>query len=180
MSDYDKQFFTKHFSQKIISLSRKHGISVLVDPKPKNIDYFKNYNDHYGHIQGDKCLQAVATALQNCCKRPTDFCARFGGEEFVVVWYPTKSNSPEVMAKAIRHELGRLKIEHAESSVADYVTVSGGIVYWQSKNIISNDDLFHLADNGLYKAKDSGRDQFIIIDGQAIIGKKETRVKKSK
>jgi diguanylate cyclase (GGDEF)-like protein len=145
------------------SLRDSQGIAfALLD-----LDFFKSYNDHYGHIQGDKCLKAVARALQNCCKRPTDFCARFGGEEFVVVWFPTKPSSTNVMAKTIQHELSILELKHCESSVSDFVTTSGGIVYMELKNMITNDDLFHIADKALYEAKDAGRNQFKIIDQTA-------------
>ena len=146
------------------SLRESQGIAfALLD-----LDYFKKYNDHYGHIQGDKCLKSVAKALQSCCKRPTDFCARFGGEEFAVVWYPTKPNSTEVMAKTIQHELSILNLEHDQSNVSDFVTISGGIVYLELKNMISNDDLFHLADKALYEAKDAGRNQFKIVEQTAL------------
>jgi len=150
------------------SLRENQGIGfALID-----IDYFKNYNDYYGHIQGDKCLQKVAAALQNCCKRPTDFCARFGGEEFAVVWFPTKPNSSEIMVKTIQHELQNLKIAHQESSVSDYLTVSGGLVYLQAKKVVSNDDLFHLADTALYRAKELGRNRFELVDGQVFLEQK--------
>jgi len=147
------------------SLRESQGIAfALLD-----IDYFKNYNDHYGHIQGDKCLKEVAGALQNCCKRPTDFCARFGGEEFAVVWFPTRANSTDVMAKTIQRELSILELEHNDSSVADSVTISGGIVYMELKNMISNDDLFRIADKALYEAKDAGRNRFKMVNQTSLI-----------
>lgn len=146
------------------SLREYHGIAfALID-----IDFFKNYNDHYGHLMGDKAIKAVAQSLQKNCKRPTDFCARYGGEEFVIVWYPTRSNAPENLQKALQNGIKDLKIPHIQSSISDYLTVSGGIVYYESNQPVDNDYLLKLADSALYQAKNEGRNQFKIIDASQL------------
>lgn len=146
------------------SLRETQGVAFsLID-----IDYFKNYNDFYGHVKGDQCIQLVAEALQRCCKRPTDFCARFGGEEFVVVWFPTKPDSVIAMVNAIQEEIKALKVAHEDSNVSEYLTVSGGMVYFDSVKEISNDDLFHIADTALYNAKNLGRNCFEIVKSDQV------------
>jgi diguanylate cyclase (GGDEF)-like protein len=157
---YNRATLDHKLKMKLLTAVREsQGIAfAMVD-----IDYFKGYNDHYGHIKGDQTIKAVARALQNCCHRPTDFSARFGGEEFSVVWCPTNPAAAETFAKNIRKEIALLNIAHEKSEVSEHLTVSGGIVYIEPTKLIKNEELFQLADEALYQAKNLGRNQFVIV-----------------
>jgi diguanylate cyclase (GGDEF)-like protein len=95
---------------------------LLVD-----LDYFKRYNDRYGHILGDDCLRSVAGALCTAARRPGDLCARYGGEEFAVILPDTNADQALSLASRIRRQLAADQIEHADSDVATLVTVSIGV-----------------------------------------------------
>ncbi len=125
-----------------------------------DIDSFKEYNDHYGHVQGDTCLQQVSQCLAKAMKRPMDLVARYGGEEFIAVLPQTNSVEAIVVAKRIQEELRKAKIAHVTSKVTDYVTLSMGVTTTIPTNNILPTDLVNQADNNLYKAKGRGRNQF--------------------
>lgn len=124
-----------------------------------DIDHFKNYNDHYGHPQGDECLQQVADCLRKAVPRPADFVARYGGEEFAVVLSNTDVSGAEAVAQRIVDRLGELNIPHAQSSAAPFVTASIGVACGKST---SAKDLVALADATLYEAKRDGRNRFVV------------------
>lgn len=124
-----------------------------------DIDYFKLYNDTYGHQAGDDCLRAVARSMQACARRPMDLVARYGGEEFAVVLPNTDAEGAVFIAEKIRSAVHELGIPHCKSSSAECVTVSCGV----SSVIPYGDDspevLISLVDEGLYRAKRQGRNQ---------------------
>lgn len=129
-----------------------------------DIDYFKQYNDHYGHMQGDQCLKRVAKALDLSASRTRDLCARLGGEEFVLVLPATGEDSALNVAERCRKLLAREEIEHAGSGVAKLVTMSMGL-----GTIIpgANDDqhsFLDMVDRRLYRAKAEGRDRVWCAD----------------
>lgn len=129
-------------------------ISVLLI----DVDYFKAYNELYGHVQGDHCLRQVAAALADGLERGGDLVARYGGEEFVVVLPETPLPGARAMAEALRRRVARLRLPHAGSAVAPHLTVSIGVactVPWQS----SPRCLVQRADEALYLAKGSGRNR---------------------
>src|SRR5690606_15776382 len=95
---------------------------VLID-----IDYFKIYNDLYGHQAGDDCLKKVADSIARCAKRPFDFSARYGGEEFVLVLYGPPEDYARSLPEQIRRDVMALAIPHEGSRVANFVTVSVGV-----------------------------------------------------
>lgn len=128
-----------------------------------DIDYFKNYNDNYGHLQGDDCLIKVAKTMASSVKRPLDFVARYGGEEFAVILPETDEEGAKVIAETIRKNIEELKIIHEHSSAAPYVTLSLGIETILPKPDYSVSELIENADKALYKAKQNGRNQFIAI-----------------
>ncbi|MBF0235191.1 MAG: GGDEF domain-containing protein [Desulfamplus sp.] len=131
-----------------------------------DIDHFKRYNDHYGHPQGDECLQRVAMCLRKAISREIDFVARYGGEEFVVVLADTDVYGAEVVAKRIINELSEQKIPHADSPVAPFVTASIGIACCKR---VSAEDLVALSDSALYKAKQNGRNRYFVeINGDRV------------
>jgi len=124
-----------------------------------DIDHFKAYNDHYGHQAGDRCLQEVAVLLQAQVRRPPDLVARYGGEEFVIILPDTTTEGAYAVAEAMRDGVRALRLEHANSATAGFVTLSLG-----SASLIPNagnspEQLLQAADRALYRAKAAGRDR---------------------
>jgi diguanylate cyclase (GGDEF)-like protein/PAS domain S-box-containing protein len=124
-----------------------------------DIDYFKQYNDHYGHVQGDECLRRVARALDTCTSRSRDLCARFGGEEFILLLPATDEGAARNVADRCRKLLAHKEIPHARSGAGRTVTVSMGV-----GTIVpgAQDDpnvFLDRVDRRLYQAKSAGRDR---------------------
>jgi diguanylate cyclase (GGDEF)-like protein len=148
---------------------------VLVD-----VDYFKLYNDRYGHPAGDACLQQVAQALTGACLRPGDLVARYGGEEFALVLPQTPLLGAELVARRILDAVEALGIPHESSTVAGHVTVSAGIACYDETSrliragapnpVASPEDsvrrLLVAADAALYLAKGSGRGRACVVDAK--------------
>lgn len=129
-----------------------------------DVDYFKHYNDTYGHRQGDECLIQIAQTTQHVVKRSTDLVARYGGEEFVVVLPETDSHGAIAIAEGIQHAIRTLGIPHERSEVSQVVTVSLGIATIIPTPTASVGTLITLADHALYEAKQSGRDRYAVSD----------------
>lgn len=132
-----------------------------------DIDFFKNYNDTYGHLTGDDCLRKVADTIRNTLKRPGDVVARYGGEEFVVILPTTNRSGALQVGEEIRAAIESLQIEHSSSPVKQNLTVSGGIatgIPGQRDDITSPDQLVAFADQALYQAKGAGRNIVLHID----------------
>jgi diguanylate cyclase (GGDEF)-like protein len=127
-----------------------------------DIDYFKFYNDCYGHQAGDDCLKQIASALSRALKRPADLAARYGGEEFAAILPNTELLGAVAVARAIQEEVKQLKIPHERSEVSEYVTLSMGVTSTIPTQDLSVEDLVAAADEALYKAKKRGRDRFLI------------------
>ncbi|MEO1181035.1 MAG: sensor domain-containing diguanylate cyclase, partial [Cyanobacteria bacterium J06636_28] len=127
-----------------------------------DIDYFKLYNDTYGHQAGDECLRLVAQALKKAVKRQPDLVARYGGEEFAVVLPNTALAGAKHVAQTIQTTVQALDIEHRLSTVRPYVTISLGIATVSSTANGSPQELIAAADQGLYQAKSEGRAQFSV------------------
>lgn len=127
-----------------------------------DIDYFKLYNDTYGHAEGDECLKSVAQVLKSCLHRTTDIIARIGGEEFVVMLPNINTKGALKLAKQMQHQLDLSGLVHATSPLGDNVTVSIGVasvIPGESATALS---LFKAADKALYKAKSKGRNQVVV------------------
>lgn len=124
-----------------------------------DIDFFKLYNDSYGHQGGDTCLKQVATALDQYTHRPTDLVARYGGEEFAVILPETTLEGAAELAEAIRSSIEGLQIEHNKNAVSPYVTVSLGVSTMVPERGVSHGQLISNADKALYRAKEKGRNQ---------------------
>jgi len=127
-----------------------------------DIDYFKYYNDFYGHQAGDACLIQVAQTAAKQLKRPTDLFARYGGEEFVVVLPNTNLEGAINVAESIQQAIRDLSIPHQKSKVNDVVTVSMGISSIMPIPDNSIENLIKLTDDALYQAKQQGRDRYEI------------------
>jgi len=124
-----------------------------------DIDYFKFYNDQYGHPTGDICLQKVGAVLSYKAQKHQDLVARYGGEEFAVVMPYTHAKGAIYVAHAIQTSVRDLQIAHDKSAVSQHITLSMGVATitptWES----SPSDLIAAADKALYKAKESGRNR---------------------
>ncbi|MEA5553826.1 PleD family two-component system response regulator [Anabaena cylindrica UHCC 0172] len=126
-----------------------------------DVDFFKNYNDTYGHLTGDYCLQTIAKTLKLTVKRPTDLVARYGGEEFAVILPNTDSQGAVYVAEEIRQEVYNLKIPHTQSRVDKFVTVSIGVTTIFPKIETIPNTLIEIVDKALYTAKAQGRNRII-------------------
>jgi two-component system chemotaxis family response regulator WspR len=126
-----------------------------------DIDYFKLYNDHYGHQGGDDCLKKVAKGLDSAIHRDTDFLARYGGEEFSAVLPDTDIQGAVKVAEEMRQSIKSLRIKHAKSKVCDIVSISSGVASVLPQNDAEPEVLIAAADQALYKAKEEGRDRVV-------------------
>ena len=122
-----------------------------------DIDYFKLYNDEYGHQAGDECIRLISTALKRCLNRPGDVLARYGGEEFIALLTNTPEAGAKHVAEHIRRTIEALHIKHRASKVSDRVTVSIGVSLANFTTGTSLSRQISLADKALYKAKDHSR-----------------------
>jgi diguanylate cyclase (GGDEF)-like protein len=124
-----------------------------------DIDYFKRYNDHFGHLAGDQCLSLVATALADSVNRPYDMAARYGGEEFACILPDTNLQGALKVASMLRTHISELKIAHPASDVSEQLTLSMGVASLQPRIGSDSAELIALADEQLYQAKHNGRDR---------------------
>jgi diguanylate cyclase (GGDEF)-like protein/PAS domain S-box-containing protein len=127
---------------------------ILVD-----IDYFKEFNDCYGHQAGDECLQRVAGVLLKAVRRAGDLAARYGGEEFACILSDTDPEGALPLARTIMEEIGKLAIPHAHSPVADLISVSCGVATLVPQKEQMSSELVRIADGLLYAAKEEGRNR---------------------
>lgn len=127
-----------------------------------DIDYFKNYNDTYGHLSGDDCLRKVSASISYAINRPEDLVARYGGEEFVVILPDTSEEGLRTIAEKCRAAVAKLKIPHENSRVSQTVTISIGGVSFKPASNTTPEEILHLADQALYQAKNTGRDRAVI------------------
>ena len=130
-------------------------ISILL----LDIDYFKTYNDNYGHLAGDECLRKLVGGLREIGLRTTDLLARFGGDEFILLLPETDANGADCVANKVQEKVKILNIPHAYSEIANHVTLSIGEATTIPSQERSRFDLINYADERLYEAKDNGRNQ---------------------
>lgn len=155
----NRRKFREHLTYGISESRRRAEPLTLI---MADIDFFKSYNDLYGHIAGDKCLIEVAQSLTQHCKRSTDLIARFGGEEFAVVLLNTNAAEACRIAELIRKEVLDLAIAHEGSSISGSVTLSLGVFSATPVSDEHDYDWFILeADRRLYAAKHAGRNQSV-------------------
>ncbi len=153
----------RHFNielERALAHSQESGAPlslILID-----VDYFKRFNDHYGHQVGDMCLKEVAQALNRAVRTPSDLVARYGGEEFVLLLPNTDRQAAASVAQRLQDGLASLQLEHLASEVAPWVTVSQGIATLLPGESASQ--LLERADQALYQAKESGRNQSCVAE----------------
>jgi len=133
----------------------RYPISLLMI----DIDYFKSYNDTYGHQKGDECLKAVASEIKQYLRRPSDMVARYGGEEFSVILPETPSYSAFSLAKHIWSGVGNLNIEHTGSARVGHLTISIGAATTIPDEKQSISQFIEISDKNLYKSKNEGRNR---------------------
>jgi diguanylate cyclase (GGDEF)-like protein/PAS domain S-box-containing protein len=155
---FNRRHFNNLFPQELARAEREKKTIVLMII---DVDYFKPYNDNYGHQQGDKALRAVAGVFKDTLRRAGDFAFRVGGEEFGVIVTVDDSAAAYAIAEKLRKAVEDLGLEHAYSQVAAYLTISIGMEIHQcSDSQPANMDLiYRLADDALYQAKENGRNQ---------------------
>jgi len=127
-----------------------------------DIDFFKNYNDHYGHPKGDDCLRSIGGALNGLKESMGVYAARVGGEEFSMLWFEKEAAHVDDVIKHMMKVIGELKIPHEKSKVAEYVTMSIGLYIVKCGTHNDTQVLYDLADKALYTAKASGRNCAIV------------------
>lgn len=126
-----------------------------------DIDFFKSFNDHYGHQRGDECLRQIAEAAAKCAKRTGDLAGRYGGEEFLLLLPETEAPGALVVAEALQCGIEALRIPHEYSEVAKIVTVSIGVATIYPRDGLPPDQLLSAADAALYRAKNEGRQRIV-------------------
>ncbi|MBF0259184.1 MAG: diguanylate cyclase [Desulfamplus sp.] len=130
-----------------------------------DVDFFKQYNDHYGHAMGDRTLHSIAGALEQALKRPADMVARYGGEEFVIILPETDPDAAQNVAERTRIAVLALNIPHLYSKVSDSVSISVGIITFHPEpgvtSLISPESVLEQADRNLYMAKQQGRNRVV-------------------
>ena len=157
----NRRYFDETFEKTFSEIKRdKKSLAVLMI----DIDFFKPYNDNYGHGQGDETLRKVAKALEKTIKRASDFVARYGGEEFVILLKDINKDGVEAVANNLLNAIRELKITHEFSKIENYVTVSIGVSYYNSSSDITKLELLLKADETLYNVKNSGRNNFAILE----------------
>jgi diguanylate cyclase (GGDEF)-like protein/PAS domain S-box-containing protein len=152
---YNRRHFDNVFAEKLTSKRKNLLIFCIID-----IDFFKQYNDIYGHQAGDITLKRVAKALNSILERSDDMVFRLGGEEFGMLFSVKEQDDALTIAQNARKKIQNLKIEHSGSKVNDFVTISMGL-YVIDKTQTSVTDIYHKADQLLYKAKENGRNQVV-------------------
>ena len=143
-------------------LKRAKRLKSYVTFMMLDIDFFKQYNDTYGHLEGDFALKSVAKVLKDKLKRPSDFVFRLGGEEFGILMMETDESNSANIAREICDAVRGREIKHEASKVNEFVTISIGVVCCVADDNLDDDLLLSRADSMLYKAKDSGRDTYCI------------------
>jgi diguanylate cyclase (GGDEF)-like protein/PAS domain S-box-containing protein len=155
----NRRYFNEYFNREWQRLAREQAPLALI---LCDIDYFKQYNDTYGHVAGDLCLKQIAGAIQEAAKRPADLVARYGGEEFAIILPNTKAEGALAVAEEIQSYVKALQIPHAKSQVSEYVTLSLGISVTVPTPKSAFEQLISTADQALYEAKFQGRDRAVL------------------
>ncbi|MDY0052627.1 MAG: diguanylate cyclase [Aliarcobacter sp.] len=159
---YNRRHFQEIFEKKLSSLNRhnNHFSFAILD-----IDFFKDYNDFYGHPQGDIALKEISNVLKNTLNRPNDYVFRIGGEEFAILFEVVDLNNAFYIMEELRKKVENLKISTANKNVCDYMTISIGLgnILKISPNV-NNEIIYDEVDKLLYESKESGRNKITVKD----------------
>lgn len=153
---YNRRFFDLNFTKehKISKRENKNLVLLIVD-----IDYFKQYNDYYGHQKGDEVLKTISLEMKAFFKRANDYVYRLGGEEFAISFYSNNNKIAFERADSMRKSIEELKIEHSASSVSKYISISIGLSFIPKECNMEIDEIYKITDEALYRAKNSGRNR---------------------
>lgn len=152
----NRRYFDERLSSEWSRATRNNTeLSLLL----MDVDFFKRYNDYYGHQAGDDCLRKVAAAIKSTMKRPTDLVARYGGEEFACLLSETNLEGALYLAEAIKQAIMSLNITHAGSTIIAQITVSIGVCIKPAHYQGAPETLLRKADLQLYNAKENGRNR---------------------
>jgi diguanylate cyclase (GGDEF)-like protein len=154
---YNRRFLDETLRRLIRTLSRADGMISLM---MIDIDFFKNYNDTYGHVEGDNCLIKVAAALRESVTRADDFVARYGGEEFLVVLPNTDEEGARMVARRVMENVRKCGIPHESSAAGSLLTVSIGVATGKANHTLETGYYVHRADELLYESKRGGRNRY--------------------
>lgn len=159
---YNRRFFNQIFSKELKRAKRKDDMFCIA---MFDIDYFKKYNDTYGHIKGDKALQQVVTAISSKLQRASDYLFRVGGEEFIVIYSEMKSfDEAEHFSSKLVKAVEAIKIEHKSSEISDVLTISLGLLNVTPECDMNEDAILQRIDELLYRAKKAGRNQLVSLE----------------
>lgn len=156
---YNRRYFNLVYDRELKRAKRTHSYITFM---MLDIDYFKQYNDRYGHIEGDAALKSVAKILKNALKRPSDFVFRLGGEEFAILLTDTSESNSAVLAGNICDLIRESEIKHEASKVNQFLTISIGVACCVADEALNEEVLITRADEMLYLAKESGRNRYSI------------------
>lgn len=156
---YNRRYFNIIYEKE---LKRAKRIKSYITFMMLDIDYFKQYNDTYGHLEGDNALKSVASALKETLKRPSDYVFRLGGEEFAVLMIDTPEIQSASMAQNICNIIKSKEIPHRASKVSKVLTISIGVACCVADDALEDEVMISKADEALYKAKENGRDRYEI------------------
>lgn len=154
----NRRRFDEHLQEEWLRLRREKSPLSLIFC---DVDYFKFYNDTFGHLAGDECLQKIAKIIQQTTKRPGDLVARYGGEEFAIILPHTSLSGALYLGEEIQAKIKELKIAHHTSKVSNIVTLSLGVACMIPSMKTSPITLLTSADRALYQAKELGRDRVL-------------------
>ena len=156
---YNRHYFNQIFAEKVKELDNaSHSLMFFI----VDIDYFKSYNDYYGHQAGDEVIQKIAATIQHYIHRENDLVFRLGGEEFGGLLVARDTQQMEEWLAKLSDEIAALKIKHAPNVNLPWVTISGGVSSMTSTKQVSMEELYKNADDALYRAKHEGRNRFVI------------------
>ncbi len=159
----NRRYFDSYLLTEMKRASReRQPLSLIL----ADVDYFKAYNDYYGHQAGDDCLRQVAEALKSVGKRPADLAARYGGEEFAMVLPATSLEGAADVAKLLARTIEGLAIAHVRSGMSDKISLSQGIASLVPGNDTRPESIIELADQALYQAKQQGRNRYVVAAGK--------------
>jgi diguanylate cyclase (GGDEF)-like protein len=153
---YNRRFFDEHYKM-ALGHAKRHSTPLAVFMI--DIDFFKEYNDHYGHVAGDKALINVAATLRQQLLRASDVAARFGGEEFIIMLPNMSQENAVLFAEKIRTAVWNLNIPHEKSRIAERLTISIGFSDYPRSCTVDPQKMLHTADAALYEAKKTGRNR---------------------
>ncbi|QKJ22024.1 diguanylate cyclase [Poseidonibacter lekithochrous] len=156
---YNRRYFNKIIDKEIRRVKRDNSILSLLT---LDIDYFKKYNDTYGHPQGDKALIEVARVLKESTLRATDYSFRMGGEEFSIIFSGVEIEESLHYSQEIVKKIESLHLEHTTNIASKYLTISAGLIVLNSDELDSVESLYKYSDEALYEAKVKGRNQVVL------------------